>query len=117
LQRQFDIAELDAVTIGAGADDHVLAIQLTPKGEGLKKHVKLVEVLIATDVPAARKLIITDADGDRTEIEFKNVRVNTGVRDDELKLTVPPGTRTSRPAGVGPSSRPSTTNPEREHDS
>lgn len=115
LDRQFDITELDAATLGSGAGDQVIAMKLTPKDENLRKHLKSVEVLINTDLPAARKLIMTDADGDRTEIEFKNVRVNTGVLDDELELQVPPGTRISHPAGDGPSIRPAATKPEREH--
>jgi outer membrane lipoprotein-sorting protein len=116
LDRQFEIKELDATTLGAVASDHVIAIELTPKDESLRKHLKSVKVLINTEMPAARKLILIDADGDRTEIEFKNVRVNTGVRDDELELRLPKGIRVTRPAGDRPSSQPAATNSIRKHD-
>ena len=47
----------------------------------------------------ATKVVMTGPDGDRTEIEFSNIQLNTGVGRDRLVLDVPEGTRRVRPLG------------------
>jgi outer membrane lipoprotein-sorting protein len=42
---------------------------------------------------------MTDPDGEVTEIVFRNVKLNSGVRDDEMDQKLPPGVRVSRPLG------------------
>jgi len=97
LRKRFDIAPL---TPGAGeSGEKVLEIRLTPKSEELRAHVESIEVVIDEARPAARRVTITDPDGERTEIDFRNVRLNTGVKVGEVELKVPPGTRVSRPLG------------------
>jgi outer membrane lipoprotein-sorting protein len=70
---------------------------LTPTDESLAQHVD--EVRVTLDVPSAcvTRVEMLDADGDRTVIRFTDVRTNTGIRDGELDLNVPAGTKVSRP--------------------
>ena len=51
------------------------------------------------DVSAAHilKAETTDADDDRTLITFGDVKLNAGLKDEDLALIVPPGTKESRP--------------------
>jgi outer membrane lipoprotein-sorting protein len=65
-----------------------VALLLLPKSDELKKYVRQVRVLL-------------DADGDRTVVCFKDARINTGLTDAELELSVPDGTRISRPLEAG----------------
>jgi len=40
---------------------------------------------------------VDDADGDRTLIRFSDVKLNAGMKDADVALAVPPGTKESRP--------------------
>lgn len=82
-------------------DEDVLVLELLPKGETLKKHVERVRVEIDTRVPCARRIEITDIDGERTEIEFRDVTLNAKVDEDEVVLKAPAGTREVWPLGEG----------------
>jgi len=54
-------------------------------------------VRVLLDISAAYivKAEMTDADGDRTELHFANVKINAD--PGELELKVPAGTKTTRP--------------------
>jgi outer membrane lipoprotein-sorting protein len=96
-----------------------VALLLLPKSDELKKYVRQVRVLLdeptrGKDDPqdakngadkvaygVARQVEVTDADGDRTVVCFKDARINTGLTDAELELSVPDGTRISRPLEAG----------------
>jgi outer membrane lipoprotein carrier protein len=81
----------------APRDGKTVELKLTPTDESLAQHVD--EVRVTLDVPSAcvTRVEMLDADGDRTVIRFTDVRTNTGVKDGELELTVPAGTKVSRP--------------------
>jgi outer membrane lipoprotein carrier protein len=81
----------------APRDDRTVELKLTPTDESLAQHVD--EVRVTLDVPAAAvtRVEMLDADGDRTVIRFTDLRTNTGIRDGELDLSVPAGTKVSRP--------------------
>jgi hypothetical protein len=51
-------------------------------------------------VPVATKVILTDVEGERTEIIFRSVRVNTGTKQEEIDLRLPEGVRVSHPLGT-----------------
>jgi outer membrane lipoprotein-sorting protein len=109
------VSELDGVTADSKAP--AVAVLLVPRSEELKKYVREVRVLL--DEPAAegqaigteggakdrqdrpygvaRQIEVTDGDGDRTVVVFKEIRTNTGLKDSDLELTVPEGTRVSHP--------------------
>lgn len=103
LKENFDLAELDAKVmaeeLGAARPADRIAVELTPKSDELKKHIASIRVLIDESVPCADRVVIRDPDGEETELRFTDVRINTGMKDGELKLTLPPGTKTSSPTG------------------
>ena len=102
LKNQFDLAPLALKEIGANERDaNLVAVRMTPKHDELKKHVVLVKVLIDASKPAALKVVTKDPEGEETEILFSGVRLNSGVKDEEMTLKLPDGVRVSRPLGGG----------------
>ncbi len=100
LRESFDISPGKASDLGGSDDDDsLLVIELLPKTVELKGHVARVRVLIDTRIPAARRIQFVDVDGERTEIEFKDVEVNKPVADAEVSQDMPPGTREVYPLG------------------
>jgi outer membrane lipoprotein-sorting protein len=98
LAHRFEISELPPRDLGAPADDQgLLALHLAPKAPEVKRHIQSVRVLLDESIPAATRIIITDPDGDQTEIQFTNIRINTDITDADLHLERPEGTRISRP--------------------
>ena len=99
LREHFTIQEIPAKELaGKGRDTtNLIALELTPKDESLAEHIDAVRVLL--DAGAAHIITVEtlDADGDRTLITFDGVRLNTGLEERELALTVPQGTKVSRP--------------------
>ena len=78
-------------------DPDRIEIRLTPNGTYLAQHVE--EVRVTLDTAAARVTVVEmlDADGDRTVIRFTDLKTDTGIKDGELDLALPAGTRVSRP--------------------
>jgi outer membrane lipoprotein-sorting protein len=72
-----------------------LAIRLTPRDAALAGHVKQVRVLLDNRKACIIKAEVTDGDGDRTVLSFKDVQLNGDVGD--LALSVPPGTAVTHP--------------------
>jgi outer membrane lipoprotein-sorting protein len=100
LKERFDIAPLAPSDLGATkADSNLLAVQLTPRSDDLRRHLVSVKVLIDESRPAATKVVMTDPDGDVTDIVFSNVRLNAGVKDEEIDPALPEGVRVSHPLG------------------
>jgi len=81
----------------APRDDKTVELKLTPTDESLAQHVD--EVRVTLDVAAAcvTKVEMLDADGDRTLIRFTDLRTNTGMKEGDLDLKLPAGTKVSRP--------------------
>lgn len=102
LRERFEIAAIGAKEMGvASVSANEVAVLLTPKSAELRKHVASVKVLIDESRPAATKVVMTDPEGEETEILFSNIRLNAGVRDEEVVLKLPDGVRVSRPLGEG----------------
>jgi outer membrane lipoprotein-sorting protein len=74
-----------------------IEIRLTPTDTALAEHVE--EVRVTLDVAAARvtRVDMLDTDGDRTVIHFTDIKTDTGINEADLALTVPAGTKVSRP--------------------
>ena len=55
------------------------------------------------------RLEMRDSDGDRTVVTFSNVKTNTGLSEEQLKISAPADVRVSRPLAAveGNSSQPS----------
>lgn len=99
----FGIERADPATLDEGATEaSSIAVRLLPRDESVAEHVAEVRVLIDRALACATRVEITDADGDRTVIRFRRIRLNSGVRDVELDLAVPAGTTISRPAVASP---------------
>jgi outer membrane lipoprotein-sorting protein len=112
LRRNFSFAPMAPGDMGAPAgDDRYVGIELTPVTEDLRDHVSRVRVVLDSSVPCVSVIEILDADGERTEIRFTEVRTNAGVKESELALEVPAGTRVSRPMGGAGPSRSTPENP------
>ncbi len=107
LKERFDLSPLasdDPATKGENAN--LLGVLLTPKSQDLRKHVTSVKVLIDEAGPSATKVVMTDPDGEETEIVFSHVQLNGGVRDDEVELSLPDGVKVSKPLGESAASSP-----------
>lgn len=102
LKERFEVAAIGAKEMGvASVASNEVAVLLTPRSAELRKHVASVKVLIDESRPAATKVVMTDPEGEETEILFTNIRLNAGVKDDEVVLKLPEGVRVSRPLGDG----------------
>jgi outer membrane lipoprotein-sorting protein len=100
LKEKFIVAALDTSAMtDAKETGHLLAMELTPREESLRRHVASVRVLIDERVPCAVRVVVKDPDGDETDIRFSAVERNTGLTEADLELTVPEGTRVSTPVG------------------
>lgn len=98
-----DFEELDAhfsIALHADQDDdrsgdeRVAVFRLTPRSEQVAEFVSEVRLDIGLDRALVRRAVIVDRDGERTEISFREVKVNESFADDDLKLELPAGTRT-----------------------
>ena len=99
LRQHFRIGALPAERVAKEerGDANRLSLLLVPTEESLAQHVD--EVRVTLDVAAAYvvRVEMDDADGDRTVIRFGEVKTNTGLKDSELDLVLPAGTKVSRP--------------------
>jgi len=75
----------------------VLELILIPRDASLKKHIAQTQVLIDVKTAFCRQMRFVDVDGDRTILYFRNIKFNSGLKDADLELKVPGGTRISRP--------------------
>jgi outer membrane lipoprotein-sorting protein len=88
---QIPVADLDK----SAAEKDFIALRLTPRDASLAEHVKQVCVLLDIAKAYIMKAQMTDSDGDRTVLSFKDVQLNADVGD--LALVVPPGTAVTHP--------------------
>lgn len=81
-----------------GPDDPaLLRLAMTPEDQELAKHLKSIAVDVEIATGVARRIDMTDSQGDRTLIVLEEIRVNTGMSEQEIALTLPAGTKISRP--------------------
>lgn len=72
-----------------------VALKLTPTDVSLRQYVQQVRVLLDAEHAYIVAAEVTDGDGDRTVLSFRDVHVDTDVGD--LALKVPPDTKVSHP--------------------
>jgi hypothetical protein len=98
LKRYFTFERLPARDLDPSADDakHV-ALRLQPLDPDLRKHVEEVQVLLEIATGFVLIAQTTDTDGDRIVLTFSNIRINGGLGDRELEMSVPPGVKVTRP--------------------
>src|SRR4051812_5395653 len=104
LRQHFSIEQVPLKEFGAegATDDQQIALKLTPTDPTIAQHLKSVRVLLDVKNDHILKAETTDAaeegeDADRTLITFSDVKTNAGLKDEELNLVVPKGTKESRP--------------------
>lgn len=103
LKRFFSFERISAASIDPAADDtRHLALRMVPTDPALREHVDEVKVLLGRGTGLILHAENTDGDGERTVLTFSNVRVDSGVSDQAMRLDVPPNTRITRPLeGLG----------------
>lgn len=101
LKERFKIEQIPVADLDKSAPaDAFLALRLTPRDEALSEHVKQVRVLLDIRKACIMLAEVTDGDGDRTVLSFKDVQLNADVGD--ISLVVPPGTAVTHPLeGLG----------------
>lgn len=98
--REMSRDEMKAIGVEPAADR--LCVVLTPKSDDLKKYVAKVRVVLDTKVPCADRVVVSDPEGDETEIRFSSVTINVNMTDAELELNLPEGTKLSTPGADSP---------------
>ncbi len=102
LRRHFRIEQLEA----DAPRPKFLLLRLTPKDEALTDFIDEVRVRLDVSVGLARRIEMIDPDGDRTVIEFTDIRTNVGLTSKDVAWDFPPGTRIVRPLDPGNSRQP-----------
>lgn len=103
LREKFEMREMtgdEMKALGVDGAPERLCVVMTPKSEDLKKYVAMVRVVIDTKVPCAQRVVVSDPDGDETEIRFSGVTINVEMKDAELDLALPEGTKVSAPGAA-----------------
>jgi outer membrane lipoprotein-sorting protein len=70
---------------------------LTPTDPMLRDHVAEVRVGLDTKLAVAVSVTIIDPNGDRTDINFSQIKIDSGIEDGSLELKGPPDTTIVRP--------------------
>jgi outer membrane lipoprotein-sorting protein len=98
LVKFFSFEKVPAKSLDGSADDgNFLALRMIPTDPALKDHVKEVKVLLDRRTGFIVRAENTDADEERTVMNFTHVEIDTGMTDDQLKLNVPAGAKISHP--------------------
>ena len=102
IRQSFSLAPDDGAGLptidGAGP---LLPVRLTPKDQQLARYVDHVRVLLDEQRGLVLAFEMVDPDGEQTLIRFSNVRIDTGLSDDAMKLNPAPGTKVVRPLEPG----------------
>jgi len=93
------------------SDNDLLELTLIPHHPTLKQHIEHAQVLIDIKSAFSRQMHFVDVEGDRTVLYFRKMKFNTGMKASDLKLTVPGGTKISRPLKPKKSKSDPTTTP------
>lgn len=97
LRRRFEITRID--WDGPPADGERLSLRLVPREASLREHVVEVRVRIDPATGCMDASTVLYPDDERVEMVFGSVRLNTGVRDEQLRLDAPDGVTVTYPLG------------------
>lgn len=75
------------------ASDPYYRLDLTPKTKGIARRVRHITIWIDKKTYLTTKLEYTEGDGDVTQYEFTNVRVNQPVEQGRFTLALPPNVK------------------------
>ena len=96
---------IEATTDATSAE--FLFLGLTPTNDALKEFINEVRVQVDSSAGVVRRFEMIDPDGDRTVIEFANIRTNVGLTDKDIAWNFPTHTRIVRPLDPGDRRPPS----------
>lgn len=98
LKKHFSFERLSVKDVDPSAKEgESLALRMQPLEPELRKHIDEVHVLLQVATGFVLRATTIDSDGDRVVLSFSNIRINGGVPDRELELTVPPGVKVTHP--------------------
>lgn len=90
-------------TIGPAGDSvddpREVAIELVPRDAAHARYVRGLRIYFDRASLLVTKVVVTGSEGDRSELRFSNVRINTGMDDRVMKLDLPPETKVVFPQG------------------
>lgn len=84
------------------SDSGVLSLELIPRDESLRKHLKSIRLDVHAETGIVRQVELRNVDDERTEISFERIRVNPTLTTRDLDLDVPENVRTVHPLGNDP---------------
>lgn len=100
LRELFEISEASEEVEAKESDgERWLALALRPKTDAFREHVHRVVVVIDTQVPIARRIVMEMADGDRTEMLFHDPVMDVAIQESDVEFKAPAGTRIVHPLG------------------
>jgi outer membrane lipoprotein-sorting protein len=98
IRQNFNLAPDDGTGLPPVEDAvRLVPVRLTPKDPQLAKYVDHVRVLLDPQRGLVLMFEMVDPDGEQTVIRFSNIRTDTGISDDAMKLNPAPGTKVVRP--------------------
>jgi outer membrane lipoprotein-sorting protein len=108
-KKYFTFERIPAKDLSPQADESkTLALRMTPIDPELRKHLDQVSVLLEIATGLVLRAETIDADGDRTVMKFSNIKTNSGLKDSDVELQLPPGVKITHPLeGVGGAPPPS----------
>ena len=84
----------------------LLLLSLTPKDDALSEFIEEVRVQVDLSIGVARRFEMIDPDGDRTVIEFADIRTNVGLNGRDVSWSFPPDTHIVHPLDPGDRQQP-----------
>lgn len=106
VRRHFTIESMQWEGLEASQAAGHIALRLTPKEEKLREHVVEVHVLIEETTACITRAVVQYPDQERLELSFADIKINTGLKESDVELTVPAGTKVSRPLEPGVNGEP-----------
>lgn len=97
LLEHFTFEPLALSEMGEKDEANYLALKMTPTQAELREHVEQVRVLLDARQGLIVRLEMRDPDGDRTLLTFSNVKMNVGLRDEQLAIDAPADVKITRP--------------------
>ena len=77
----------------------LMQLELTPRTDDLKKHLKSIRLGVHEETGIVREVVMFNADDEKTEMFFDDVRTNAPIAAGELEIVVPEGVRVVHPLG------------------
>ena len=94
VREQFEIARATEQLDSGG---QLLALDLAARAEDLSSHLSKLRVTLDRKSGLVTRVEMTDPDGEESAIAFTDATTNSGLNDRDFDLTLPEGTRVSKP--------------------